>query len=116
MAPNVTLYMIGLEESSECGFKEALDKLRHLNKRIDIVSCSIDFTYGLFDESDSICSAVQNITKNGTIWITAAGDEALRHWLGTFRDENDNGFNEFGPGDEVIEPDPAKRHAPGRYG
>ncbi len=103
VAPNVTLYMIGLEESSEGGFKEALDKLRHLNKRIDIVSCSIDFSYGLFDEGDSICSAVQNITKNGTIWITAAGDEALRHWLGTFRDENNNGFNEFGPGDEALD-------------
>ena len=43
VAPNVTLYMIGLEESSETGFKEAVDKLLHLNKRIDIVSCSIDF-------------------------------------------------------------------------
>jgi hypothetical protein len=102
VAPNVTLYMIGLEESSEGGFKEALDKLQHQNKRIDIVSCSIDFTYGFFDKGDSVCSIVRNLTKNGTIWITAAGDEAQRHWLGTFRDENDNGFNEFGPGDEAL--------------
>ncbi len=102
VAPNVTLYMVGLEESSETGFKEAVDKLLHLNKRIDIVSCSMDFSYGLFDEGDSICRAVRNLTENGTIWISAAGDEAQRHWWGTFRDEDDNGFNEFGPGDEAL--------------
>jgi len=94
--------MIGLEESSESGFKEAIDKLLHLNKRVDIVSCSMDFTYGLFDEGDSICSAVRNLTKNGTIWITSAGDEGQSHWRGTFRDENHNGFNEFGPGEEAL--------------
>lgn len=102
VAPNVTLYMIGLEESSVSGFKEAVDKLLNWNKRIDIVSCSIDFSYGLFDKGDSICRAVRNLTKNGTIWITSAGDEAQRHWQGTFRDENENAFNEFGPGDEAL--------------
>ncbi len=102
VAPNVTLYMVGLEESSENGFREAVDKLHHLNKRIDIVSCSIDFSYGLFDEGDTICRAVRNLTENGTIWITAAGDEGQCHWRGTFWDENDNGFNEFGSGDEAL--------------
>lgn len=101
-APNVTLYMVGLEEQSQAGFIEAVDKLNRLDKRIDIVSSSIDFSFGLFDESDDICRAVNNLTKNGTIWITAAGDSAKKHWLGPFQDENENEFHEFGPGDESL--------------
>ena len=102
LAPNVTLYMIGIEENSRAGFIDAVDKLNRLGERIDIVSSSIDFSFGLFDEGDEICRAVSNLTRNGTIWITAAGDSAQKHWLGPFRDENDNGFNEFGPGDESL--------------
>src|SRR5690606_9901455 len=55
LAPNVTLYMIGIEENSRAGFIEAVDKLNRLGERIDIVSSSIDFSFGLFDEGDEIC-------------------------------------------------------------
>ena len=102
IAPNVTLYMVGLEELSQAGFIEAAEKLNRLDERIDIVSSSIDFPFGLFDEGDDICEAVGNLTRNGTIWITAAGDSANKHWLGPFQDENENGFHEFGSGNESL--------------
>ncbi len=102
LAPNVTLYMVGMEERSRSGFIDAVEKINRLDEQIDIVSSSIDFSFGLFDEGDEICSAVGNLTRNGTIWFAAAGDSARKHWLGSFRDENDNGFNEFGPGDESL--------------
>lgn len=101
-APDVTLYMVGLEEQSQAGFIEAAEKLNRLDERIDIVSSSIDFSFGLFDEGDDICRAVNNLTRNGTIWITAAGDSAKKHWLGPFQDDNENGFHEFGQGDESL--------------
>jgi subtilisin family serine protease len=101
-APDVTLYMVGLEELSQSGFIEAAEKLNRLDERIDIVSSSIDFSFGLFDEGDDICRAVNNLTRNGTIWITAAGDSAKKHWIGPFQDENENGFHEFVPGDESL--------------
>jgi subtilisin family serine protease len=109
IAPNATLYMIGAKDASEDGFKEAVDRLLHLNTRIDIVSCSMDFPSSLFEESDYFCSTVRNLTENGTIWINAAGDEARRHWHGTFRDENGNGFNEFVPGNEALQVTMKKR-------
>jgi len=102
LAPNVTLYMVGIEESSRKGFIDAVEKLNRLGERIDIISSSIDFSFGLFDEGDEICRAVSNFTRNGTIWINAAGDSARKHWLGPFRDRNENGFNEFGPGAESL--------------
>jgi hypothetical protein len=102
IAPNATLYIAGIEDSNEYGFKEATDKLLNLNKRIDIVSCSVDFPSGQFDKSEYFCSIVRNFTKNGTFWINAAGDEANRHWYGAFKDEDGDGFHEFDPGDEAL--------------
>ena len=74
-----------------------------MNRPIDIVSCSLDFLYSLFDQSDSFCSIIRNLTENGTIWINAVGDEARGHWYGVFRDENDNDLNDFGPGEEALQ-------------
>jgi hypothetical protein len=102
IAPNATLIMIEAESSEE-GFKESLDKLLLMNRRIDIVSCSLDFSYSLFDEGEFFCSAIRNLTQNGTFWINAAGDSARRHWMGTFRDEDGDDFNEFGPGEESLQ-------------
>lgn len=101
IAPNATLIMIDADSSEE-GFKEAVEELLLLNRRIDIVSCSLDFPYSLFGEGDDFCSAIRNLTKNGTFWINAAGDDALRHWSGIFRDKDGDGFNEFGPEDEAL--------------
>lgn len=102
IAPKATLIMLEADSSEE-GFKEAVDELLMLDRRIDIVSCSLDFPYSLFDEGDYFCSAIRNLTKNGTFWINAAGDSARRHWMGTFRDEDGDDFNEFGPGDESLQ-------------
>lgn len=95
--------MVGLSDISEDGFVEAINKLQHLDRKIDIVSCSVDSSLGLFEGQDSICSAIRNLTKNGTIWVNAAGDSALQHWNGTFRDANGNGFNEFVKDDETLD-------------
>jgi hypothetical protein len=102
IAPNAILYMVEADSSEE-GFLEAIDELLFLNKRIDIVSCSLDFPFSIYDERNNFCNAVRNLTKNGTIWINAAGDDARSHWCGTFRDEDGDGFNEFGPGDEALQ-------------
>jgi hypothetical protein len=102
IAPNATLIMIN-SDTSEQGFKEAVDELLGLNRPIDIVSCSLDFPYSLFDQSDCFCSIIRNLTENGTIWINAVGDEARGHWHGVFRDENDNDLNDFGLGEEALQ-------------
>lgn len=102
IAPNATLILVNSDTSVE-GFKEAVDELVRMNRTIDIVSCSLDYPYSLFDESDYFCSAIRNLTENGTIWINSVGDEARSHWYGIFRDEDDNGFHEFTPGEEALQ-------------
>lgn len=102
IAPNATLIMIKADPSLE-GFKEAVDELLSLDRRIDIVSCSLDYPYSLFAEGDYFCSDIRNLTKNGTFWINAAGDSAGMHWMGTFRDEDGDDFNEFDQGDESLQ-------------
>jgi hypothetical protein len=102
VAPNATLYLVGIEKLSADGFKDAIEKMNHLNNKIDIVSCSLDFNSGRFDGQDDLCGPIRNLTRNGTLWINSAGDEAQCHWYGTWRDENGNGFNEFAPGLETL--------------
>ncbi len=42
------------------------------------------------------------MTSNGTLWINAAGNQALCHWSGEFIDPDGNGFLNFSPEDESI--------------
>lgn len=103
VAPNATLYMIDMGDATEDGLREAIEKLNELDRKIDIVSCSVDSNFGHFEDANGICRAVRNITRNKTIWVNSAGDSALGHWSGRFADTNGNGFNEFAPGDETLD-------------
>ena len=102
IAPNATLIMIEADSSLE-GFKDVTDVLLGLNRSIDIISCSLDYPYIIIGEDYYFCKAIRNLTENGTIWINSAGDEARRHWQGTFKDRDGNGFHEFSPDQEALQ-------------
>jgi subtilisin family serine protease len=87
---------------TETDVKNAIEKLMTLDEHIDIVSCSSDFPFGRFDGEDELCKEVEKMTSNGTLWINAAGNQALCHWSGEFKDPDGNGFNNFSPEDESI--------------
>lgn len=104
VAPNVTLYLFGLEgAASEEDFLEVIQEISKLDRKIDIVSCSSDFDVGLFDGEDEICKAISNLTARGTIWINSAGSGGQSHWSGQFQDADEDDFNEFAVDDETIE-------------
>lgn len=101
IAPGVKLYLVDAGKTEE-GVTRAIERLLELDERIDIVSCSSDFPFGTFDGEDAVCEEVEKMTSNGTLWINAAGNEALRHWSGEFKDPDGNGFLNFSPEDESI--------------
>jgi len=88
--------------STEMSFIDALENLTRQGKKIDLVSSSMDFPVGMFDGEDDVCLAVRNLTRNGTIWVNAAGNWAQRHWSGNFKDGDGDGINEFSQEDESI--------------
>ena len=101
IAPGVKIYLVDVGITEE-GVARAVERLLELEERIDIVSCSSDFPFGRFDGEDPVCQEVVKMTSNGTLWINAAGNEALRHWSGEFKDPDGNGFLNFSPEDESI--------------
>jgi subtilisin family serine protease len=101
IAPGVKLYLVDVGED-EIDIKTAIDWLMEQEEHIDIVSCSFDIPFGSFDGEDSLCEEVERMTSNGTLWINAAGNQALCHWSGEFRDPDGNGFLNFSPDDESI--------------
>jgi len=46
---------------------------------------------------DAVVAAAR---AHGVLWINAAGNEAQRHWRGTFTDANADGYLDFAPGDD----------------
>lgn len=101
IAPGVKLYLVDAGSTQE-EVTAAIEGLLNLDEQIDIVSCSSDFPFGGFDGDDAVCEEVEKMTSNGTLWINAAGNQALCHWSGEFIDPDGNGFLNFSPEDESI--------------
>jgi len=101
IAPGVKLYLVDIGED-EMDITNAIDWLMEQDEHIDIVSCSFDIPFGRFDGEDELCEEVEKMTTNGTLWINAAGNQALCHWYGEFKDPDGNGFNNFSSEDESI--------------
>lgn len=101
VAPNATMYLIDIGETEQ-DFILALENIMKLDKKIDVISCSLDFRLGLFNGNDDICKNVRNVTSSGTIWVNSAGNYAEKHWSGTFRDRDLDGYCDFEKMDESI--------------
>jgi|GEM_PF-1715860 len=101
IAPNINLYLVDAGRT-DFDFINAVKKINNLGKKVDIILCCRDFFSGSFNGDDEVCEAIREITSKGTIWINAAGDMALRHWIGNFTDPDKNKWNNFNQDDENI--------------
>ncbi len=103
IAPNVKLYQIHAGDTP-LQMLYSINKLEDLGEKIDIVSCSLGLNFGpgLFDIKDDLYYAIENLTTSGTVWVNSAGNEAERHWSGSFYDPDGNGYNNFTDADESI--------------
>jgi hypothetical protein len=103
IVPEVKLRQI-FSGNTPLQFLDAVNRMKTLGEKIDVVSCSCGFMIGpgLFGIHDDLYYALENLTSNGTIWVNSAGNEAERHWSGTFNDPDGNGFNNFSGSDESI--------------
>ena len=100
MAPNATLYLVNFENEEE--FEQALEWL--VKEEVDIITMSLGFlNEGPLDGSGEINEMIGKVVGQGILFISSAGNEALSHWSGEFRDEDGNGFTEFEDGKEYLE-------------
>jgi len=99
MAPNAQLYLmkIGDEIDLENAVNEAI------SRGINIINHSVGwFNTSYYDGTGPIANIVQTALSAGILWVNSAGNYAQRHYKGTFRDANANGWMEFSGSDESL--------------
>ena len=99
-APGVQLHLICVFDVVDLARAEAYVA----EKGIPIVNHSVGwFNMGPGDGTGGPGTPDQVIADahaDGILWVNAAGNEAQRHWRGTFVDANSNGYLDFVPGDD----------------
>lgn len=97
IAPGAQYYFAGIKTDVEFG--NAVDWL--ISQGVNVISASIGWKLtGPGDGTGNVDQAVDRARAAGILWVNAAGNEAQRHWSGTFNDSNGNGFNNFSGADE----------------
>jgi len=99
MAPNAKLWLVNFNTDVE--HHNAVDWI--INQGIDIVSYSIGWiNTGAGDGTGPICEDVKKADSNGIIWVSAAGNEADKHWEGNFNDTDNDNWHNFSGVDEEL--------------
>jgi hypothetical protein len=100
MAPNAQLWLVNYGTDVEMA--TAVDWI--IAEGIEIISNSTgSYLWGAGDGTGIVCAVVQKATNRGIIWINAAGNQAEDHWMGTFRDNDGDGWHNFSVNDELLQ-------------
>ena len=97
IAPDAVYYLANFD--TEVEFGNAVDWL--IAQHVDIISCSMGFLgAGPGDGTGPIDQIVDRAYNAGILWSGAAGNQAQRHWSGTFVNSDGDDWLNFAPGDE----------------
>jgi len=99
IAPGAELFLAWYD-GSDAAMGEAVDWL--LDQGVQVVSHSAGGLIGPRDGSEWDARLVDRVAAQGVVWVNSAGNEALSHYRGTFTDEDNDGFHEFAPGEELL--------------
>ena len=92
VAPAASLYFATFTNSTN--WHDAATWL--VGQGVDVISCSMGWLgTGPRDGTSSICDPIEDARQAGILWSQSAGNDALKHWGGRFRDSNSNLWHEF---------------------
>jgi hypothetical protein len=99
VAPDADLYLASI--STGVGYNEALDWA--VQNDADVVTMSLGFFGQPHDGTGPISqSADEAVERGGFPFVVSTGNQANRHWQGTFEDPDNDGVLEFNSqGDEI---------------
>lgn len=92
MAPQAQLYLAKI--STDVQLRQAVNDM--VLAGVQVINHSLGW-YGaaFYDGTGPICDAVNTAASSGIQWVNSAGNDRLRHYLGTFADTNDDLRHEF---------------------
>ena len=100
MAPDAQLYLVNFDTDTEQ--HQAVNWI--IAQGVDVISYSIGWTNaGDGKGTGPITEDVKKAANAGITWCSAAGNDALDHWEGTFSDVNSNGYHNFPDSDEYLQ-------------
>jgi subtilisin family serine protease len=101
MAPGAELYCLKVNDNVD--LQNAAVYLR--DNGIDIANLSVGWVQASYYDDSGAISAIINSSRDndGVFWTVAAGNDARRHWRGTWTDVDTDGWLEFAAGDELME-------------
>lgn len=98
MVPEVELYLTNIETAGDLA--EAMTWL--INEGVHVINMSLGFfNGGPGDGTGPIVDTVENAPQRDIPFVTSAGNQAGRHWIGPFVDSDGDAYHEFAPGDET---------------
>lgn len=98
MAPGAEFFLAYF--SNEVEFGNAVDWL--IGRGVDVISSSVGWpTGGSGDGTGPICDVVNTARAAGILWVQAAGNQAQKHWQGTWNDTDGDGLLNFSDTDEL---------------
>ena len=91
-APGSNLYLVNFGTEVELG--NAVDYL--IAQGVDIISFSMGYTVaGPGDGTGVINEIVAEARDAGILWVPAMGNQAKKHWMGSFTDNDSDGWHDF---------------------
>jgi hypothetical protein len=99
IAPGAKMFLANF--STEGEHHDAVNWI--LTQDFDVVSYSIGWiNAGDGKGTGPISEDVERAAENGTVWVSAAGNSALDHFIGDFNDPDGDGWMEFPDGSEFL--------------
>ena len=100
MAPGAELYC--LKVSDQVDLQNAAEYMH--THGIDIANHSVGWVLASYYDDTGAINAIINDShdNHGVFWTVAAGNDAQRHWRGTWTDADNNNWLEFAAGDEFM--------------
>lgn len=101
MAPNAALTLVNF--STDVEHRNAVNWITNQTPKIDVISYSVGwYNAGDGKGTGPICADVDRAANSGIVWVSAAGNDALDHFEGTFNDPNNDQWYEFPDGSEFL--------------
>ncbi|MGC9530335.1 MAG: PKD domain-containing protein [Candidatus Bipolaricaulaceae bacterium] len=103
VAPQAQLYLIKI--GNEVDLDNAVSYC--ISEGVDIINHSLGwYNTNFYDGTGTICDIARRATSAGILWVQAAGNDALRHWEGTFADGNGDSWLDTQPSFSAQSGDP----------
>src|SRR3990172_2645576 len=99
LAPDASLFLVNFSTEVELG--NAVDWL--ITQGVKVVSFSIGYlnTSGPGDGTGPVGDIITKARANGILWIASAGNQAQKHWIGNWNNQDGDSLHNFSGTDEA---------------